>query len=79
MVERKGCQQYEMEGKLLFHSGLTLMAQVLALCWNQLHVHMFEGSQPEGLYIRELMHPAREGRGESNSLSVSSLWFLMFC
>lgn len=33
------------------HSRLMLIAQVLAQFWNQLHVHMFEGSQPESLYI----------------------------
>lgn len=43
------------------HSRLMLIAQVLAQFWNQLHVHMFEGSQPESLYIRELMHPAMMG------------------
>ena len=74
----EGCQRQE-TGVSCSHSPLALMAQVLAPCWHQLHAHMFEGSQLEGLYVRELMHPAREARGESNSLSVSSLWFLMFC
>ena len=38
MVELKDHQQKEMEGKLQFHSCLTLMAQVLVPCWNQMHV-----------------------------------------
>ena len=35
MVELKGHQLEEMEGKLQFHSYFTLMAQVLVPCWIQ--------------------------------------------
>eukprot|EP00069_Balaena_mysticetus_P008448 bmy_19675T0 len=38
-----------MEGKLQFHSRLTMMAQVLVPCWNQLHIRLFERSQIEVL------------------------------
>ena len=38
MVELKDHQQKE-EGKLQYHSRLTLMAQVLVPCWNQMHSH----------------------------------------
>ena len=51
MVELKDCQQQETEGKLQFHSCLTLMAQVLVLCWNQMHVRIFESLQLEGSYV----------------------------
>ncbi|TEA36642.1 hypothetical protein DBR06_SOUSAS310018, partial [Sousa chinensis] len=37
------------KGKLHFHSRLTLMAQVLVPCWNQLHIRLFERSQIEVL------------------------------
>ena len=39
MVELKDCQQQEMEGKLQFHSHLTLMAQILVPCWVQFSLH----------------------------------------
>ena len=56
MVELKALQQWEMEGKLQFHSHLTLMAQVLVPCWNQMHVHISESSQLEGLYVGDLLY-----------------------
>ena len=37
MVELKDRQQQETEGKLQCHARLTLMAQVLVPCWNQIH------------------------------------------
>ena len=40
-----------MEGKLQCHSPLMSVAQALAPCWNQMHNHIFESSQLEGLYI----------------------------
>ena len=52
MVELK---QQEMEGKLQFHSHLTLMAQVLVPCWNQMHVCIFESSQLECSYVGDLL------------------------
>ena len=42
-------------GKLQFHSCLMLMAQVLASCWNQMHISIFESSQLEGLYVGDLL------------------------
>ena len=48
MVELKDCQQQETESKLQFHSQLTLMAQVLVPCWNQMHICIFESLQLEG-------------------------------
>ena len=48
-------EQQETEGKLQFHSCLMLMAQVLVPCWNQMYVPIFESSQLEGLYIRDLL------------------------
>ena len=38
MVELKNRQQWETEGKLQFHSRLTLMAQVLVPCWIQFYL-----------------------------------------
>jgi len=46
--ELKDRQQQEIEGKLQFYSCLTLMAQVLVPCWNQMHIQIFESSQLEG-------------------------------
>ena len=46
MAELKDHQQQEIEGKLQPHLCLTLMAQVLDPCWNQLHVHIFESCNP---------------------------------
>ena len=43
-VELKDRQQLKMEGKLQFHSHLTLME----------HVCIFENSQLEGLYVGDL-------------------------
>ena len=37
MVELKDHQQQETEGKLQFHSCLTLMAQALVPCWIQVY------------------------------------------
>ena len=56
MVELKDHQQQEMEGKLQFHSCLTLMAQVLVPCWNQMHVRIFESSQLECSYVGNLLY-----------------------
>ena len=53
--ELKDHQQQEMEGKLQFHSHLTLMAQVLVPCWNQMHICIFESSQLEGSYVGNLL------------------------
>ena len=39
MVELTDHQSQEVEGKPQLHSCLTLMAQVLVPCWNQMHVH----------------------------------------
>ncbi|CAM9632051.1 unnamed protein product [Rangifer tarandus platyrhynchus] len=46
MAELKNRQQQEMEGKLQFHSHLTLTAQVLVPCWLQIELSTFlkEGS-----------------------------------
>ena len=41
-------------GKVPFHSRLTLMAQVLVPCWNQMHVHIFESLQLEGSDVGDL-------------------------
>ena len=41
MVELKDHQQWETEGKLQFHSRLTLMAQVLVPCWIQFYLASF--------------------------------------
>ena len=46
MVELKDHQQWEMESKLQFHSYLMLME----------HVCIFESSQLEGLYARDLLY-----------------------
>ena len=54
MVELKDRQQQETECKLQFHSRLTLMAQVLVPCWNQIHVRIFESLQLKGLYVGDL-------------------------
>ena len=48
MVELKDRQQQGTEGKLQLYSCLTLMAQVLVPCWNQMHIQIFEISQLEG-------------------------------
>ena len=48
-------QQQEMEGKLQFHSCLTMMAQVLVPCWNQMHISFFESSQLEGSHVENLL------------------------
>ena len=42
-------------GKVQFHARLTLMAQVLVPCWNQMYVPIFESSQLEGLYVGDLL------------------------
>ena len=55
MAELKDRQQWEMEGKLQLHSRLTLMAQGLVPCWNQMHVRTFESSPPEGSYVGDLL------------------------
>ena len=55
MVELKDRQQQETEGKLQFHSRLTLMAQVLGPCWNQMHVLISESLQLEGSYVGDLL------------------------
>ena len=57
MVELKDHQQQETEGKLQFHSGLTLMAQVLVPCWNQMQARITERSQREGSYVADLLCP----------------------
>ena len=44
------------EGKLQCHLRLTSMAQVLVPCWNQMHVHIFESSRLEGLYVGDLLY-----------------------
>ena len=48
MVELKGRQQQEKGSRLQFHSCLTLMAQVLIPCWNQMHIRFFKSLQLEG-------------------------------
>ena len=40
MIDLKDHQQQEMEGKLQLHSHLTLMAQVLVPCWNQMQTSL---------------------------------------
>ena len=55
MVELKDHQQQEMEGNLRFHSCLTLVAEILVPCWDQMHIH-FESSQLDGLYVGDLLH-----------------------
>ena len=56
MVELKNCQQWEMEGKLQFHSCMMLMGQVLVPCWNHMHVPIFESLQLEGSYVGDLLY-----------------------
>ena len=41
-------------GKVQFHARLTLMAQLLVPCWNQMDVHIFESLQLEGSDIGDL-------------------------
>ena len=48
MVELKGHQQQEMEGKLQGHSWLMWMAQVLVSCCSKVHIPIFESLQLEG-------------------------------
>ena len=48
-------QQKEMQGKLKFHSGLTLMAQVLVPCWNPMQACICESLQLEGSYVGGLL------------------------
>ena len=56
MVELKGCQQQEMEGKLLFHSRLMLMAQVLVLCWIQFYLAPWKNDSVMFVYAQSLSH-----------------------
>ena len=44
------------DGGLQFHSLLTLMAQVLVPCWNQMHICIFESSKIEGSYVGDLLY-----------------------
>ena len=46
--------QREMEGRLQFHSDLTLMAQVLVLAGTR-YVCIFESSQPGGPYLGHVL------------------------
>ena len=62
MAELKHRQQQETEGKLQSHSHLPLMAQVLAPCWHQLHVCIFENSQLEGLYVEDSLYNTGKGQ-----------------
>ena len=48
-----------MEGKLQFHSGLVLMAQVPVPCWNQMQAHIFESFQLEGSYVGDLVYSVK--------------------
>ena len=58
MVELKGCQQQEMEGKLLFHSRLMLMAQVLVLCWIQFYLAPWKNDSVMFVCAQSLSHVA---------------------
>ena len=55
MVELKGRQQQETEDQLQWPSHLTWMEQVLAPCWNLIHILIFESSQLEGSYVGDLI------------------------
>ena len=48
-------QQKEIQGKLQFHSGLTLMAQVLVPYWNLMQACICESLQLEGSYVGGLL------------------------
>lgn len=48
MVEMKGHQQLEMEGKLQFHSCLMWLGI-------KTYIHIFKSSQPEGSYVQDLL------------------------
>ena len=55
MVEMKGRQQQEMEGKLPCHSCLMLTAWVPVPCWNHMHICIFESLQLEGSHVGKLL------------------------
>ena len=48
-----------MEGKLQFHSGLMLMAQVPVPCWNQMQARIFESLQLEDSYVGDLLYSVK--------------------
>ena len=76
MVALKDSQQQEKKGNLQFHSGLTLMAQVLVPCWNQVHICIFESSQSEGSYVGDLLYSVQQSREKILSifLKLSFQW-----
>ena len=47
----------------------TLMAQVLAPCWDQVHMCIFESSQSEGSYVGDLLSSVTAVQGE-NTLHI---------
>ena len=55
----EGLSAVEMEGKLQFHSHLTLMAQILVPCWTDMHVSISASLQLEGSYVGNLLYPYR--------------------
>ena len=48
-------QQKEIQGKLQFHSGLTLMAQVLVPYWSLMQACICASLQLEGSYVGGLL------------------------
>ena len=56
MVELKGRQPWETEGELHCRSLLTLTAQGLVPCWNQMHIHIVESLQLEDSYGGDLLY-----------------------
>ena len=70
MVELKGHQQQEMEGRLQCHSHLMLMAQVLIPCWNEIHVSICESSQLK-------VHMQGTDCMTSQQLNIIHIYFLL--
>ena len=56
MVELKGRQPWKTEGELQCRSPLTLTAQGLVPCWNQMHIHIVESLQLEDSYGGDLLY-----------------------
>ena len=76
IVKLKEGQQQETEGKLHFHSRVTLMAQVLVPCWNQMHVCTFESLQLDGWHVADLLYclSAQHSFGKLKDLYAEMCW-----
>ena len=68
MTELKGPQQQQAEGELQLNSGRTSMAQVLAPCWNQMHVCNLKFHS----YIGDLLYILCRTEGGKNPLFIAS-------